>query len=437
MARPFAWSRLWRRPRLSAILRRVTIRSRAPVRAALGAALLVGLAPVEPPGSGAPSGPPAFRVLLRDGSWVEGRFRELDTADGTVTLDGRELRLSDVVSLSGPAPAEAVGGVELQLVGGDVLRGEVVGGDEAGETIVVRSPVLGEVPVYVDRVARLVFLDRVAAGQNADFSIPDDVDEGEGLFVPARRGFDLIVGAVHRFGPEGVLFEARGDASPRLRPYGEVAGFALRDGEEPERESAWRLVTAAGDRVGVDWIGGSEQELTFVLESGAEVRIPSGQLAALTPLGTDIRFVSDLEPVGVEERSSFGGDGEVLRPYRADRSVVDGPLCASGQGFGKGIGVHARSVLTFAAPAGVTALVGVVALDDSVLGLPVRGVVDVQVRVDGARSFERAGLAAGTAPVALGRIPVRPGMKVELVVDFGPGLDLGDRVDWLAVAFVP
>jgi hypothetical protein len=416
----------------------VVIRSRAPVSVALGAALVVGWMPVDPAPRDVPRGPTAFQVLLRDGSLAEGRFRGLDGARRALTLDGRQIALADVVSVSGPAPEEAEGGVVLHLVGGDVLRGEIVGGDDAGETVTLRSAVLGDVPVFIDRVSRLVFLDRVARGQKAEFAVPEDADEGEALFVPARRGFDLIVGAVHRFGPAGVLFEARGDDAPRLRPYEDLAGFALRDGEGPEEPMPWLLVTASGDRIGVDWVGGGEAEMAFVLESGAELRLPSIQVASLTPLGTGIRFVSDLDPVAVDERSSFGGgDGEVLRPFRRDRSVIDGALQAFDHGFGKGLGVHSRSVLTFAVPAGSSALVGIVALDDSVLGLPVRGIVDVRVRVGGATVFERIGLAAGAGPAVLGRLPVAAGQEVELVVDFGPGLDLGDRVDWLALAFVP
>ncbi|MDA0934191.1 MAG: NPCBM/NEW2 domain-containing protein [Planctomycetota bacterium] len=413
------------------------MRTRAPVSAALGAALLVGSVPPGRADAHPQVGPPTFQVLLRDGSLADGRFESLDAEAGFLALGGRKLELADVVSVSGPAPAESPSGVALHLVGGDVIRGEVVGGDEAGETVVVRSVVLGEVPVFIDRVERLVFLDRVAPGQRADFAVPEDADEGEGLFVPARRGFDVIVGAVHRFAADGILFEARGDDEPRLRGFGELAGFALRGGEGPEEAPAWQLVTVSGDRVGVDWVGAGEEELTFVLESGVEVRLRATEVAALTPVGPRVRFLSDIEPTAVVERSSSGGgDAEALRPFRCDRSVIGGALRASGRGFGKGLGVHARSVLTFTVPEGVAALVGVVSLDDSVLALPVRGVVDVQVRIADSVVFEQRGLAAGASPVALGRLPAAPGQSVELVVDFGPGLDLGDRLDWLGVAFV-
>lgn len=435
--RRIARTRPWRRPVRSAILQRVTMRTRAPVSAALGAALLVGSVPPGAADARPELGPPAFRVLLRDGSVAEGRFGSLDAAAGVLALDGRKLGFTDVVSVSGPAPAESATGVALHLVGGDIVRGEVVGGDEAGETVVVRSAVLGEVPVFIDRVERLVFLDRISTGQRADFAVPEDADEGEGLFVPARRGFDVIVGAVHRFAADGILFEARGDDEPRLRGFGELAGFALRGGEGPEEAPAWQLVTASGDRVGVDWVGADEEVLTFVLESGAEVQLRAAQVAALTPVGPQVRFLSDMVPAAVTESSSSGGgDADALRPFCRDRSVVGGALRASGRGFGKGLGVHARSVLSYTVPDGVAALVGVVSLDDSVLALPVRGVVDVQVRIAGSVAFERKGLAAGASPVALGRLPAAPGQSIELVVDFGPGLDLGDRLDWLGVAFV-
>jgi hypothetical protein len=101
-----------------------------------------------------------------------------------------------------------------------------------------------------------------------------------------------------------------------------------------------------------------------------------------------------------------------------------------------GLGVHARSALAWRVPEGVRALTGMVAVDDSALGLPVRGAVAVTIRQTDEVLLRIDELAAGTPPRALGRLAVRPGATLRLEVDFGPGLDLGDRVDWLGLTFL-
>lgn len=67
--------------------------------------------------------------------------------------------------------------------------------------------------------------------------------------------------------------------------------------------------------------------------------------------------------------------------------------------------------------------------------LPARGDVDIAVLVDGKPVVERSGVRGG-APTELGTLPVRAGSRLTLRVDFGHGLDLGDRVDWLHAALV-
>ena len=95
------------------------------------------------------------------------------------------------------------------------------------------------------------------------------------------------------------------------------------------------------------------------------------------------------------------------------------------------------SRLVFKVPVGRAVFAARVAFDDTALQLPVRGSVDVTVRVGDAVVFQQKDLRAGAPPAPIGPVPVRAGDQVSLEVDFGGGRDLGDRVDWLLPVFLP
>lgn len=382
-----------------------------------------------------------FGMLTTDGGFVRGRPVGLDAKAGSLRFlaagatEPTTIPLDEVVGIAGRAPRVAGVDAVVRLVGGDELRGELGAGDASGETLVVRSPVLGPVSVRVDRLQWIVFPDRLGDDPIQGFSLPDGVEEDEAVFVPARRGFDMVVGLVHRFREDGLLFQPRGQDEPLVYARSALAGFALRGGDDRAEPANAVLLTAAGDRLRVDWTGLEDGAFTFRLESGEDVTLRPTEVASVFPLGAGRTHLSDLPVVEARERSWFDDDGPPLWPYRLDRAVGGAPLRAGDLGFAKGIGVHARSALAWKVPEGAEALVGLVALDDSTLELPVRGAVIVRVRQGDEVLFEHEVATAGRL-VPLGRLPVEPGQTLRLEVDFGAGLDLADRADWLGVTFV-
>src|SRR5690606_31449150 len=123
------------------------------------------------------------------------------------------------------------------------------------------------------------------------------------------------------------------------------------------------------------------------------IELPQVRLAALTVLTGDHRFLSDDEPVRVDEGASDDELGAVpLYPWRADRTATggqlaggrgpaDGFLVVAGRTYGKGLGVHAPSVLTFRVPPGMTRFHTYAGIDDEVESLRVTGDADVSIRL--------------------------------------------------------
>jgi hypothetical protein len=379
-----------------------------------------------------------FAVSTVEGRTLRGRLESAGPEALKVVppADGRAVTvpLALVLGVHGRPPRPS-GSVRVHLVGGDLLTGDLRAGDTGGETFVVRSGTLGDVAVAVDRLARITFVERaVGAGAQA-FGIPVDTAGDEGLFRRAERGFDLVLGALHRFGDDAVLFAAEGRDEPRPVPYAELAAIALRDGFEREEPATAMLVTRTGDRVGVDFVGYDDGAFRFRLEGGREARVDAGEVSALTFFGPGRLFLSDLPLEAAVERSYFAEGDEPLHPHRRDRSVTGRFLVAGGRTFAKGLGVHSRSALAWRVPEGVRHFRTLVGVDDEVLDLEVRGVARVAVRLDDEVLFDGE-VRSGTQPHDLGRLAVRPGAVLTLEVDFGSGLDLGDRVDWLQAVFL-
>lgn len=341
----------------------------------------------------------------------------------------RRVALEEVLALH-CAPVRPHPLPAAHLVGGDVVRGLLEGGDSGGNALELVSPVLGRVVLPVDRLACLVLRSEEASAD--DLVLPDGIDEA--LFLPARLGFDRVAGTVYQFGEGRVRFQAAGADEPRWYPERDLIGLRLAGGVARAAAAPAQLLTRAGDRLGVEYLGLQEGVLQVRLEQGREAAVRLADVGCLLFAREGVVFLSELTPAAADE-AAF--DGPVLLPWRRDATVTGDPLTVGGRTHARGIGAHSRSRLAFTVPEGAQAFWTRVAFDDAAQRLRVRGEADVRVELDGREVFAAEGLRAGDPPRSTGLLPVRPGQQLALVVDFGAGRDLGDRVDWLTPVFLP
>ena len=106
--------------------------------------------------------------------------------------------------------------------------------------------------------------------------------------------------------------------------------------------------------------------------------------------------------------------------------MANHPIRIGGREFLKGIGVHASSRLAYDLDANDATFLCQVGVDDAV-GL--RGSVRFRVLVDGEERFN-SGVIKGRAPGKTVRVDVRRARRLELVVDDGGDLDVGDQGNW-------
>lgn len=331
----------------------------------------------------------------------------------------------DLLSVRATA-AHAPDLLRVELVGGDVVHGAIAGGDEDGDVLELLSPVLGKIALPIDRLAAVV----QHGVHPGDQILPDDVDEG--IYLLTGRGYDLVAGTLHRFGSSGISFQASGAAGPVWFSPRKFSSLRLRGGESRAAFAPMMLLTRTADRLGVTMKSCSEQGLDVVIDGGTTVHVRWADVACLS-FEKDVTHLSAMKPSQVVES---GFEGEVVYAWRRDRNVVGGELLAFGRAYGRGLGVHSRSRLSFQVPVGATHFRTRVALDDSVAELPIKAHAEVRVLLGNKLLFESSDLKLGQAPLDAGLHPVKAGDTITLEVDFGTGRDMGDRVNWLLPMFL-
>jgi hypothetical protein len=403
--------------------------------AAAAAAALAACGPalsaqVPDSASPAPAGiESGFEVALTDGRVLRASRLEGDPrSELSLTTGDRRMRVAAGELLAVHNVASTV--VDLPsawLAGGERVYGQLAGGDEAGDQLVLLSPVFGRVELRVDRVAAFA-----AAGvlRPLRFELPSGVNEA--ILQRASVGYDVVAGVLHRFGDQGVRFQPEGADAARWFSPSEFVAWRVLEATPRRSPAAAELVTRTGDRLGIGVLAFTAETVRCQLDGGEVVEVRLADLSCLSFEGVGT-FLSDLEPARVDES---GYEGEVVHPWQRDASATGGPLTTAGRTHAKGLGVQSRSRLEFRVPEGASSFWTRVGLDDSSANTGVLAEADVRVLVGGEVRFERRALTAGP-PLDTGLLSVRPGQAVVLDVDFGRGRDIGDRVDWLSPVFLP
>jgi hypothetical protein len=119
------------------------------------------------------------------------------------------------------------------------------------------------------------------------------------------------------------------------------------------------------------------------------------------------------------------------RQWQRDKSVMGKPLTLGSRVFEKGIGVHARSSLTYAAEGKYDLLVAVIGIDAETGG---KGDCIFTVLGDGQPLFTQRMKGVDAAQEV--SVPIDGIQDIVLVVEPGADLDLADHADWCDVRFI-
>jgi hypothetical protein len=168
--------------------------------------------------------------------------------------------------------------------------------------------------------------------------------------------------------------------------------------------------------------GGDTEGVVIELADGLKARLPVEQVVEIRFRSDRVLFLSDLDAVDYQ----FEPFSTTRWPYRRNRSAANRPMQIGDQKFERGIGMHSQAALTYELPGPFSKLAAVIGIDRAVAPL---GHVVFRVTADGKEVFNSGAVTGRDAPLAID-VPINGAKRVQLLVDFGEELDVGDQADW-------
>lgn len=356
----------------------------------------------------------AINVIYEDGQTAKVEIKAATHTDHQLKV-GAQPAATDAAP-SGPPTAIVYGRDKSQV------RGEMLSlGDES---ISLRTSWTDEIkiPLVEVRGIRFPAVNAAEAQSKFDSRLADPAAEDTAVVLGREQGVSLIAGTAHGATDGKLGFAYEGEE--RTISQARVAGLVF--AAQPKRRagaSPYQLLhLTSGDRLTGVWSKIEDKALGLETAWGARLSLPREAVEKVEFRNGKVTFLSDLEPVSVEEVPYFGR----LFPYRRDQALDGGPLKLKGKPYAKGLAVHSRSVLIYGIDGQYASFKALVGFDESAAG---RGRVVVRVLGDGRELLAEPDLRSSGEPLSVD-VPIAGVKELALVVDFGEAEDTGDRVIW-------
>ena len=355
--------------------------------------------------------------------------------EGTVTIDGAKFPVGDLVSLRAtktplpPLPAEA----HIVLANGDRIAGEVVGGDGLTIRVAAMFGAAGKatelsLPLSAVAAIWLVPPPQDAPLDAAKYAWVDPAKKQDALKL---RNGDIVRGTLERFaaasGP--LRFKAVGETTAKPFDLNKVAALAfdpaLSRVKTPTGQH-FRIVTRSGSRLTLTAASFDGLAFSGTASTGAKFKMPQSELVALDTVGGKVTMLAERKPKSLKVEPF----GSVDWPPVVNRSVRDAPLRLAtrfgDETYDRGVGMHSKTTATYDLAGKFRTFTATVGLD-RVSGR--QGIADVRILLDG-KEQNIAGLKGLTTVAVEIHLDVSGAKELALIVDFGPGGDVQDDVNW-------
>ncbi len=251
-----------------------------------------------------------------------------------------KLKAGAVEAASASSPAAGAAGV--LLAGDETIHGQLLGVEKESLKLAVWSGQRVDIPLSEIRGCWLAgpnpderrkFDERLKAGGASDWALIMGRDQS----VAAVEG--NLAGVI-----DGKLeFVVGGDT--RKVAIDRVLGFVLASHPpRPVADTFYQVFQLSdGDKFAGQLTSVDPQSIVLRTLWNGELKLPRSSVRAITCRNGRATYLSDLEPLAVEETPYFS------RPltYRRDESLDGGPLLLGGTTYRKGLAVHSRSRLSY------------------------------------------------------------------------------------------
>ena len=380
-------------------------------------------------------------VVPLEGAPIEGTVESVK--DGVLKLVGRTapIPLAEVRSVrfpgAAPSPppstrADAPARIRLVLRGDEMLRGVFSKG--ATDAVEIKPDDLPPVRVPFDSIRRV----EAEAAHKGPCDVPTQGHPARaGSDVAWTKSDDAVAGTWVEAGPAGVVLEA--EKRKTTVPWADLVVLHV---DEPALTPAPGLVaeidTVGGTRLVSESFDGDGQTWRVKTRSGVAIDVPVSAVAEVRFTGGAFVYASDLPFRGVythyyeDENQKYL---EWMYGVRADRLPEGCPLTVGGVVYRHGFAAHSKSTIALPLAKGFRRFEGKLGIDDYAMrtpGAPSHGDVTARVVADGKEVWTSAGRVKGGEPArAVGPLDVSGVTELVLEVDWGEGLHMNDRADWL------
>lgn len=371
--------------------------------------------------------PALFRLVTIDG--VERTAARLViAADGTLDLSGGEGptpatldALSEIAPPDSGAAPRAAGGCTFHLADGGTLSGKILAAsaDQRGVRVDLGLTVPVELPFAGLAAVRFATpLVEPAEREFAERRARRDATRDCALVV-TPDGVAALPGALEELTADTWAFRAAGRT--RRGTLDRLYALVFAGGNATRRPSA-RITLRGGGDFGGDLLEADVESLVVRATFGADLTLPWGAIARVELASGRVEFVSSLKPAAVESRGTFGH----VWPWRADQSLAGGPLTIGPRRFARGLAVHSRCRLSYDLAERYDRFGATIGLEH---GVPPSASAVFRVVADERTAFDSGPVRAADAPRDI-LVDIAGARRIVLEVDYGEGLDIGDRAIW-------
>lgn len=380
---------------------------------------------------------PQVEIQTFAGRAETGEFVALTAEKVTLSRDGKQEQFSieDLLSIAiaGPAVAPPSGAVEVTLVDGSTIFAkdyQAAGGKatvtlHSGEKLTIATQDLSRVRAQALSDVLGPQWDKLVERERSTDVLVTRKDEAldhlEGVMqdVNDRWEFDPG-GGVIRARPErvyGVLFFQKAG-----RTLGKAICFITDQSGAQFAVSRFTLEN-----------GANGHQVKFSTPAGTELTRPLDKLVRFDFSKGKVQYLSDLKPLANEHTAYFGGAGSLASPPKLDKAIDGGQLSLEGKTFNKGLAIRPKTHLVYRLGREFRRFQATLGIDDSV---GARGHAVVTVRGDEKVLFEGE-VSGGDKPRAKPLdLDVTGIHRLEIIVDFGKQLDVGDHVDFASARII-
>lgn len=240
------------------------------------------------------------------------------------------------------------------------------------------------------------------------------------LFILREGRPTNVRGLTEWITPEEIAFKYR--ERTRTVPWSDLYGLVLARGVQTGEPPPARCLLDDGSIWAGRLIGGDRKSIRLLSAVGATIDIALTDLREIRFHSVRVVFLSDLEP----DDYTFEPFGLTHWPYRLDRSVANRPLRIGNRQYARGIGMHSASTLTCNLDTAYKTLAADIGID-AAMGR--RGDVVFRVLADGREVFN-SGPVTGRDPPRSILVEIEGARQLQLCIDLGGHLDIGDQANW-------